>query len=91
MKKDLSSSNSESQLLSPDKVAERLNISPTYANTLMERGLIPTVRTDKGIFVRKSDIDDGLICKHNNGVLDKDGNPLIWTVFRPSRKRNNSH
>ncbi|HBA92103.1 MAG: hypothetical protein A2X24_05105 [Chloroflexi bacterium GWB2_54_36] len=88
---DLSPSNSESQLLSPDEVAKRLEINPSYAKKIMERGLVPTVRKGEAIFVRKCDLDEGLIFRSSGDVLDKDGNPIIWTLYRANRERTNSH
>lgn len=87
MNEEFSSSNSEHQLLSLNEVADRLNISPLFARTIMEGGLIPTVRTDMGLFVLKSDLDGGRIFRGGKDPTDKDGNPKIWTLFKASRKR----
>lgn len=90
MNKDFPPTKSERQLLSPEEVALRLKISPSFAKKIMERGDIPTVRFGDAVWVDVVEIERGNIITGDGGLTDEDGNPFIWTVFHRSRKRNKS-
>jgi excisionase family DNA binding protein len=51
----------ESQMLKAREVAKRLNISRSLAYQLMTIGEIPTVRFNRSVRVRASDLDEFII------------------------------
>ena len=49
---------SETKLLNAEDVAEKLQVSLSFAYALMSRGEIPTVRLGRAVRVRPQDLDE---------------------------------
>ena len=63
---------SETRLLTADDVAERLQISRSFAYTLMCRGELPPVRLGRAVRVRPQDLEEFI----KSSVCSLNGRPV---------------
>jgi excisionase family DNA binding protein len=60
---------SGTRLLTVSDIAQRLQISQSFAYTLMQRGEIPTVRLGRAVRVRPQDLEDFINSSVQGGRL----------------------
>jgi len=64
-------STSNTRLLKPEEVAGLLNVSRSFAYSLMQTGQLPTVRMRSCVRVRQQDLDDYIQANMSSGNISR--------------------